>query len=78
MTHILTICVCNGFSVTFEHPTSNCYNIDVHCTSSVYFLIDDLLHIEMSLSLHFVHTDILTQCKICTYKMATEKCFFSQ
>jgi len=50
----------------------------MYCTSSVHFLIDDLLQFEMSLSLHFEHTEIQTCCKICTYKMATEKCFFSQ
>ena len=74
----LLFAVCNGFSVTFEHPTSNCCNIYVYCTSSVYFLIDDVLHFAMSLWLYFVHTEILTSCKICTHKMAAEKCFFSQ
>jgi len=65
-------------SVTTEHPTSNCYNIYVHCTSSVCFIIDDLLHFIMLHGLHFVLTEILTYCKICTHKIATEKCFFSQ
>ena len=75
---VLLFGVCNGFSVTFEHPTSNRYNIYVHCTSSVYFIIDDLLHFVMSHGLHFVCTELLTCCKICTHKMATEKCFFSK
>jgi len=74
----LLFSVCIGFSVTFEHPTSKRYNIYVHCTSSAYFLIDDLLHFAMSVWLHFLHTKILTSCKICTHKMAAEKCFFSQ
>ena len=51
------------------------YNIYVHCTSSAYFIIDDLLHFVLSHGLHFVCTEILTCCKICTHKMATEKCF---
>ena len=74
----LLFAVCNGYSVTFEHPTSNCYDIYVHCTTSVYFILYDLLHILMSLWLHIVCTEILTCCKICTHKMATEICFFSQ
>ena len=75
---VLLFAVCNGFSVTFEHPTSNHYNIYVQCTSSAYFIIDDLLHFVISHGLHFVCTEILTCCKICTHKMATEKCFFSK
>ena len=75
---VLLFVVCNAFSVTTEHPTSNFYDIHVHCTSSAYFLIDDLLHYIMSHGLHFVLTEILTCCKICTNNMATEKCFFSQ
>ena len=75
---VLLFVICNGFSVTFENPTSNCYKIYVHCTSSAYFMIDDLLHFITSHGSHFVCTKILTCCKICTHKMATEKCFFSQ
>jgi len=75
---VLLFAVCNGFSVTFEHPTSNRYNIYVHCTSSAYFVLYDLLYTLMSLWLHIVCTEILTCCKICQQKMSTEKCFFSQ
>ena len=78
MTTVLLFVVCNGFSVTFENPTSNSYNIHVHCNSSAYFIIDNFLHFIMSHGLHFVCNEILTCCKICTHKMATEKCFFSQ
>jgi hypothetical protein len=74
----LLFSVCIGFSVSFEHPTSKCYNLYVHSTSSAYFLIDDFPHFAMSLWLYFVHTEILTCCKICMHKMAAEKCFFIQ
>ena len=39
--------VCNGFSVTFEHPTSNHFNIYVHSTSSVDFIFYELFHISV-------------------------------
>jgi hypothetical protein len=75
---VLLFAVCNGFSITFEHPTPNCYHMYVHCTSSAYFIFYNLLYIVMSLWLHIVCTEILTCCRICTHKMATEKSFFSQ
>ena len=75
---VLLFVVCNAFSVTTEYPTSNWCDIHVNCTSSAYFIIDDLLHFIMSHGLHSVHTEILTCCKICTHKMANIKCFFSQ
>jgi hypothetical protein len=60
------------------HQIVMTYYIYVHCTSSAYFIFYDLLYILMSLWLHFVSTEILTCCKICTHKLASEKCFFSQ
>ena len=36
---------CNWLSVTSDHPTSNHFDIYVHCTSSVYFIFYGLLHI---------------------------------
>ena len=60
------------------HQIVMTYYIYVHCTSSAYFIFYDLLYILMSLWLHFVSTEILTCCKICTHKLATEKTFFSQ
>ena len=34
-------------------------------------------HTRYPPGLHFVRTEILTCCKICTHNMSTEKCFFS-
>jgi hypothetical protein len=75
---VLLFAVCNGFSVTFEHPASNCYDIKVHYTSSAYFILSDLQHILTSLGFHFVCNEILTCSKILPHKMVTEYCFISQ
>ena len=51
--------VCNGFSVTFKHPTSNRFNIYMHSTTSVDFLFYELIHISMIYDMTYLLTAIV-------------------